>query len=397
MVNVPKLRFPEFSGEWEEHELGKYLIEFDNKVRRKDDHPILTSSREGLFLQNKYFKQEVISKSSALYRVLPKGYFTYRYMSDDSFFRININELGFDGLVSQEYPVFTTNEGLNKEFLKQHFYGSKAFIVFCTIQKRGGTRTRLYFDTLKKYKIIMPTFPEQTKIANFLTLFDNKIEKQSEKVAALEEYKKGLMKIIFSQEIRFKDDEGKDYPEWEMNKLINLLKVRDERQVPNREAPLMAFTSTGGVEEKGDRYNRDFLVKDKNKKYKRTEFNDLIYSSNNLDVGAIGRNKYGTAVISDVYEIFIAKENVTPNFLEVIIKQKNFLNKVLKYRQGALYGQYRIHADDFLSIEITLPALPEQTKIANFLSLFDRKIEKEKAKLEALREQKKGLLQQMFV
>jgi len=382
MGNVPKLRFPEFSGEWEEHELGKYLIEFDKKVRRNDDHPILTSSREGLFLQNKYFKQEVISKSSALYRVLPKGYFTYRYMSDDSFFRININELGFDGLVSQEYPVFTTNEELNKEFLKQHFYGSKAFIVFCTIQKRGGTRTRLYFDTLKKYKIIMPTFPEQTKIANFLTLFDKKIEKQSEKVAALEEYKKGLMQKIFSREIRFKDDEGKDYPEWNKLLLGNVCNV----------------ITTGKLDANAMKPHGKYRFYTCAKDYFYIDdyaFDDeaLLVSGNGANVGYV---HYYSGKFN-AYQRTYVLTGFSVNVLLLKALLEKHLSKRIRAEVNAGNTPY-IRMSTLSEMTIFMPiSLEEQTKIANFLTLFDRKIEKEKAKLEALREQKKGLLQQMFV
>ena len=196
--------------------------------------------------------------------------------------------------------------------------------------------------------------------------------------------------------LRFKGRDGMQYPNWEEIKLKDLLDVRDERQIPSEEAPLMAFTSTGGVEEKGDRYNREFLVKDENKKYKRTELNDIIYSSNNLDVGAIGRNKYGTAVISDVYEIFKPRENIKPEFMEILIRRRSFLNSVLKYRQGALYGQYRIHANDFLDVTVIIPSLEEQEKIASFFSLIDQKIVKQQEKIEQLELFKKGMLQKIF-
>lgn len=97
------------------------------------------------------------------------------------------------------------------------------------------------------------------------------------------------MKDKRQPEVRFDGFNG----EWTKCKVGDYFERRDIRQIETNEAPLMAFTSTGGVEPKGERYDRSFLIKDKNKKYKRTEYNDLIYSSNNLDVGAIGRNTYG--------------------------------------------------------------------------------------------------------
>lgn len=114
----------------------------------------------------------------------------------------------------------------------------------------------------------------------------------------------------------------------------------------------MAFTATGGVCDKGERYDRGFLVKDASTKlYKRTDLNDFIYSSNNLDVGSIGLNLYGSAVISDVYEIF-SISGADPWFISEAIRQKPVLHQILKYRQGCLYGQYRIYAEDFLEVSI---------------------------------------------
>lgn len=205
------------------------------------------------------------------------------------------------------------------------------------------------------------------------------------------------MQKIFKQEIRFKDENGREYPEWEEKRLGEFLIPRVEKQIPTKEAPLMAFTSTGGIESKGERYDRSFLVKNHKKLYKRTELNDFIYSSNNLDVGSIGLNKYGTAVISDVYEIFIINNQASLVFISTMIKMPKMLYKIIQYRQGVMYGQYRIHTDNFLKVKDFMPCLEEQIKIANLFNAIDKKIEKEEEKLEDLKVWKKGLLQKMFI
>src|SRR5699024_7677271 len=238
---------------------------------------------------------------------------------------------------------------------------------------------------------------EQRKIGDFFSKLDRQIELEEQKLEKLEEQKKGYMQNIFSQELRFKDENGNEYPNWETKKLDNMLSERNYKQVPEKDVPLMAFTSTGGIEDKGERYNREFLVKNKNKKYKRTEFNDLIYSSNNLDVGAIGLNRYGTSVISDVYEIFVVKEKTSPQYIEMAITQPKFMYKILKYRQGALYGQFKIHPRDFLNIDIELPSTKEQDKIGSFINKMNILINKQKNKIELLKKRKQGLLQKMFV
>ena len=158
----------------------------------------------------------------------------------------------------------------------------------------------------------------------------------------------------------------------------------------------MAFTAEGGVEPKGDRYDRSYLVKSDNKLYKRTELGDFIYSSNNLDVGSMGLNKYGTAVISDVYEIFSIKATAAPSFIDELIHRPNVLHKVLQFRQGCLYGQYRIYADDFLSVSVWTPPKIEQQRISDFFATLDKRIAIQKKLIEHLKKYKRGLLQAVF-
>ena len=183
---------------------------------------------------------------------------------------------------------------------------------------------------------------------------------------------------------------GFDEP-WEEKKLDELLSPRVEKQIPSEDAPLMAFTAEGGVEPKGERYDRSYLVKSDDKLYKRTEFNDFIYSSNNLDVGSIGLNKYGTAVISDVYEIFRIKPNNSPTFMSELIQRPHNIAEILKYRQGCLYGQYRIYAEDFLNVSVLVPTRTEQEKVSQFLDALDHRIEHQSSLIKALKKYKRGL------
>ncbi|MHD0368689.1 restriction endonuclease subunit S [Mammaliicoccus sciuri] len=397
--NVPELRFPEFEREWEERKIGNYIVEIKKyDTQQHSSYSVATSSRRGLFKQAEYFDgNRVFSDKEVLYSVVPPNTITYRHMSDDNIFKFNINSFNESVLVSREYPVFDVNDYADKNFVFYELNNSSNFLKFCIKQKKGGTRTRLYFKVLENYETFYPEKTEQQKIGEFFSKLDRQIELEEQKLEKLEEQKKGYMQNIFSQELRFKDENGNEYPNWETKKLDNMLSERNYKQVPEKDVPLMAFTSTGGIEDKGERYNREFLVKNKNKKYKRTEFNDLIYSSNNLDVGAIGLNRYGTSVISDVYEIFVVKEKTSPQYIEMAITQPKFMYKILKYRQGALYGQFKIHPRDFLNIDIELPSTKEQDKIGSFINKMNILINKQKNKIELLKKRKQGLLQKMFV
>ena len=163
------------------------------------------------------------------------------------------------------------------------------------------------------------------------------------------------------------------------------------------EYPLMAFIANEGVAPKGDRYDRSALVTDTvNKLYKKTEMGDFIYSSNNLETGSIGLNKYGKACISPVYSIFEPTGIADSDFLGRRLVRKDFINAMVKWRQGVIYGQWRIHESDFLKIEIPVPSVEEQRKIGTYLEQLDRLITLHQRKYEKLHNIKKSMLEKMF-
>ena len=154
-----------------------------------------------------------------------------------------------------------------------------------------------------------------------------------------------------------------------------MLIERNQQAPMSDEYPLMAFIANEGVAPKGERYDRSALVTDTvNKLYKKTEKGDFIYSSNNLETGSIGLNKYGKACISPVYSIFEPTGIADSDFLGRRLVRKDFINAMVKWRQGVIYGQWRIHESDFLKIEITVPSVEEQRKIGAYLDQLDNLI-----------------------
>ncbi|MCI1654117.1 MAG: restriction endonuclease subunit S [Lachnospiraceae bacterium] len=193
--------------------------------------------------------------------------------------------------------------------------------------------------------------------------------------------------------IRFRGFED----DWEQRKVGELLIERNEQAPMNEEYPLMAFIANEGVAPKGERYDRSSLVTDtENKLYKRTEFGDFIYSSNNLETGSIGLNKYGKACISPVYSVFHPTGIADFNFLGRRLVRKDFINSMVKWRQGVIYGQWRIHESDFLKIDISVPSVEEQIQIGTFLDYLDNLITLHQRKLEKLKIVKKAMLENCF-
>ena len=215
----------------------------------------------------------------------------------------------------------------------------------------GGSVTNLYFEKLKNIEVSFPSIQEQEKIAAYFENLDHLITLHQRKC------------------YRFIDIA---LDAWEQRKVSELLQERNEQAPMSEEYPLMAFIANQGVAPKGDRYDRSALVNDETgKKYKRTEFGDFIYSSNNLETGSIGLNKYGNACISPVYSIFKPTGKADLDFLGRRFLRKDFINEMVKWRQGVVYGQWKIHETDFLNIVVTVPTIEEQKRIGDFLDGLD--------------------------
>ena len=184
---------------------------------------------------------------------------------------------------------------------------------------------------------------------------------------------------------------------WEQRKVSDLLVERNEQAPMSDEYPLMAFIANEGVAPKGERYDRSSLVNDTaGKLYKKTEFGDFIYSSNNLETGSIGLNKYGNACISPVYSIFQPTGLADSDFIGRRFVRKDYINAMVKWRQGVIYGQWKIHESDFLKIEVSVPSVEEQRKIGAFLDHLDDLITLHQRKFERLTNVKKSMLEKMF-
>ena len=264
----------------------------------------------------------------------------------------------------------------------------------------GGTIKHLNQNILVDFPVVLPHKAEQEKIGEYFLAIDHLITLHQRKYDKLTNVKKSMLEKMFPKngsnvpEIRFKG-----FTEaWEQRKVGELLIERNEQAPKSEEYPLMAFIANEGVAPKGERYDRSSLVTDtENKLYKKTECGDFIYSSNNLETGSIGLNKYGKACISPVYSIFQPTGIADSNFLGRRLVRKDFINSMVKWRQGVIYGQWRIHESDFLKIEIPVPSVEEQKQIGTFLDYLDNLITLHQRELEKLKNIKKSCLENMFV
>ncbi len=253
---------------------------------------------------------------------------------------------------------------------------------------------------INKLSLNIPSLPEQQKIASFLTSVDTKIQQLSQKKTLLEQYKKGVMQKIFNQEIRFKDKDGKEFPEWELKTLNDICEIAKSGGTPTStkkeyydgEIPFLAisdmtmqgkylYSTSKHVSELGLKNSSSWIV----------PVNSVIYSMY-ASVGFVSINKIPIATSQAVLNLII-KNDANNEF--VYYSLVNFQKEVAKFITTGTQGN--LNAQTVKGFEIDFPCLKEQVLIANFLTALDVKIDLVNKQLEKTKEWKKGLLQQLFV
>lgn len=192
---------------WKTETLGHYIEEKKDKSTVPDLHPCLTSSRRGMFLQDEYFSKQVASKDNTGYKIMSRGDFTYRSMSDDGTFVFNKQDIVDKGLISPAYGVFTPNKHMDADFL-YYFLNSSAFKRALAGEIQGGTRTALKLNALKKLDVDIPELPEQKAIANKLNTAKHEIDLLIKLADQYRTQKRGLMQKLLSGEWHIKNKEA---------------------------------------------------------------------------------------------------------------------------------------------------------------------------------------------
>ena len=395
--DAPAIRFKGFSDAWEQRKLGELaLFNPKDELPQTFEYVDLESVVGTEMLSHRTeVKSSAPSRAQRLAHTGDLFYQTVRpYQKNNYLFEKPDNNYVFSTGYAQMRPYV---DGYFLLSLVQSERFVKVVLDNCT----GTSYPAINANDLAEIEVAAPSDEsEAQRIGTIFRSIDNLITLHQRKFEKLTNVKKSMLEKMFPQngssypEIRFK---GFTDP-WEQRKVGNLLIERNQQAPMSDEYPLMAFIANEGVAPKGERYDRSALVTDTvNKLYKKTEKGDFIYSSNNLETGSIGLNKYGKACISPVYSIFEPTGIADSDFLGRRLVRKDFINAMVKWRQGVIYGQWRIHESDFLKIEITVPSVEEQRKIGAYLDQLDNLITLHQRKLEKLQNIKKSMLEKMFV
>lgn len=380
--------------DWEEHTLSNYLsvsAEKNDNLKYGKEDVFSISGELGIVNQIELLGRSYAGVSVAPYGVVHPNNVVYTKspLKANPYGIIKTNLSQKTGIVSTLYAIFNCKDNVCPKYVQDYFSWDHRLnnYLFPIVNIGAKHDMKISDENSLRGTVVFPPLAEQEKIAEILSTQDKVIALKEKLLEEKKKQKKYLMQQLLTGKKRLPSFSG----EWKSSNIGLFLSIKDIRQSPSTDYPLMAFVANIGITSKGERYDRSHLIKNDNKDYKITEYNDFIYSSNNLDVGSIGLNLYGNAVISVVYEIFEVKSTAIPIIISGVIQLSQNMNNILKYRQGAIYGQYTIHAEDFLKVIIQMPSLKEQSAIAEVLlnankeiSLIQKSIEQEKQKKKAL-------------
>ena len=400
--NVPALRFPEFDDEWKETKLED-IAEFKNGLNygKENSGKGLKIIGVGDFKNHSSISYESLEQLSG-FENINKSYLLKE--GDLVFVRSNGNK----ELIGRSLLIVNINERITHSgfTIRARIVKSEALPVFVSITLKtnsiksqfmtegGGTNiSNLSQALLSKLQIPLPILPEQQKIAAFLTAVDEKIQQLTKKKELLERYKKGVMQKIFNQEIRFKDENGNDFADWEEKKGNEIFDSISNKN-HNSDLPILAITQDYGAIPR-DLIDYQISVTDKSvESYKVVEVGDFIISLRSFQGGIEYSNYKG--ICSPAYIILRSKVSINNLFYKHYLKTDSYIQRMNAKLEGIRDGKM-VSYKYFSEIDLPLPSFEEQNKIADFFTAIENKINSVNQQLEKTKEYKKGLLQQMFV
>ncbi|EMZ5843801.1 restriction endonuclease subunit S [Yersinia enterocolitica] len=396
---VPKLRFSEFNKGWQQKKTGDVFTIFSGFAFKSTD--ATTSGCRWLKIADVGCQVMTPGTPSFLPNHFRNEYHKFIIRKDDYVIALTrpiLNGKLKIAIAGKEYDGSLLNQRVGKIVTKNN-----PKFVYSLLQMEstvsqinnciaGTDPPNLSTQDIKDMVVFVPIIEEQTKIADFLSSVDEKIALLKKQYDLLCQYKKGMMQKIFSQEVRFKDENGEEFPEWEAKQLSEIAIINPKNKVIPSKFIYIDLESV----EKGMLLKEQLINKDDapSRAQRLLVPGDVLFQL----VRPYQKNNYiflldGDYVASTGYAQLRAKYNSL--FLYQLLHLESFTSEVMNRCTGTSYPA--INSSDLASIEVEIPCEKEQTKIANLLSALDDKISVKKAELDKLKTWKQGLLQQMFV
>jgi len=392
-TNIPELRFTEFDGDWQRKKLGEISRWYSGGTPSKKEERywngnipwISASSMRGSEYSDSGLKitGEGLKSGS---RLAKKGSLLMLVRGSMLFNKIPIGIAMKDLAYNQDVKAIEINTSSTSKFIL-YYLNSKENWILSIVTGTGIGAGKLDLCDLKEFDVSLPSLPEQQKITSFFTVLDKKITQLKRKKELLEQYKKGVMQKLLSQELRFKDENGEEFPDWEKKKLGDSCDCLDNLRKPlNAEIrqKIQGEIPYWGANNIMD-YINDYL------------FDETIIllaedggNFNEFKTRPIANISHGKCWVNNHTHVLRGKSNLINEFLYYSLVHKN----ITEYVSGGTRA--KLTKGEMLKIRISIPCLSEQNRVAKFLTFIDKKLDSASTQIDQSERYKKGLLQKMF-
>jgi len=376
-LNVPKLRFPEFEGTWEIRKLGDIAEKIGDGLHGT---PLYVDESDYYFINGNNLVNGKVEINENTKKIDIET-----YIKNDKGLKKNSLLISINGTIGNIAKYNNEKVMLGKSVAYYNFHKNSDFFYFSLQTKSiqdffnseltGSTIKNLSLKTLRETYVATPSDEEQEKIANFLSLIDERIQTQSKIIEQLETLIREFRNQIFNRRIRFKDEHANEFSKWREVIIGDILKIGNGKDYKHLQSGEIPVFGTGGF--------MDWV-------------NSYLFEGETVCIGrkgTINKPMYYNGKIWTVDTLFYTHsfKSCIPKFVYYLFKSINWL----EYNEAS--GVPSLSKTTIEKISINLPSLEEQNRIATFLSKIDQKIQFEKSVLQQLEKQKKYLLQQMFV
>jgi type I restriction enzyme S subunit len=393
MSNVPNLRFPEFDGEWEVKKLGEVTDKIGDGLHGT---PIYIEDSGFYFINGNNLVNGKIELNDNTKRIDLDTFSKNNKGLNENTLLISINgTIGSIAKYNQEKVM------LGKSVGYFNFNNNSVFFYFAlqtnSIQDyfiselTGSTIKNLSLKTLRETAVSFPSATEQQKISNFLSIIDERIQTQSKIIEESKILKATLSKKIFTQQLRFKDEGGNGFPDWEVKKLGEVCEIV-MGQSPSSISYNTEEIGIPLIQGNADIFNRITSPRNWTTEItKKCLIGDLILTVR-APVGAVAKSAHNACIGRGVCGIRGNSSNSNEFIYQFLLDYEDKWNKL---EQGSTFTA--VSGNEIKKVEISIPSIKEQTKSANFLSSIDKKIEVENLLLKQLETKKKYLLSNLFI
>ena len=389
-LNVPNLRFPEFSGEWEKSRLNRFASKITKKNKGNTISNVLSNSANyGIIPQIDFFDRSIAnSDNTEGYYVIEKNDFVYnpRKSASAPYGPINVYNGEACGIISPLYLCFKV-KGINRRFLYHYFKSTKWHPYMYANGDSGARHDRVSIkdETFLELPIFHPGEAEQCKIVELVESLDNRIATQIKIIEKLESLIRGISNNLLYSE------SGTPV------RLGDILSERSERTKVNNQHEVLSST-VKGIFSQREYFSKD-IASENNVGYKIIRLHDVVLSPQNLWMGNINYNdKFDIGIVSPSYKIFSIADSYDKRFVAAMLKTHRALyNYMLVSEQGASVVRRNLNMEAFEQLVFKMPPIDKQREIGNAISALQSRLELAVRTKTAYEKQKQWLLTQMFI